>query len=96
MQLSRLKHLYEQWFQGIERIEPLIPRKQLERTHAHLLRKSAASQHGASLSLSDPDSALHDRCRPIGAEIGRQIEEGTYRRDLSARAATSRGPARRA
>ena len=38
VQLSRLKHLYEQWFQGIERIEPQIPRKQLERT-IHLLRK---------------------------------------------------------
>ncbi len=32
VQLSRIKHLYEQWFQGIERIEPQIPRKQCTRT----------------------------------------------------------------
>ena len=36
VQLSRLKHLYEQWFQGIERTEPLIPRKQLDRARARL------------------------------------------------------------
>ena len=38
VQLSRVKHLYEQWFQGIERIEPQIPRKQFDR-RLHELRK---------------------------------------------------------
>jgi hypothetical protein len=36
--LDRLKALYEQWFQGMERLEPTIARKELDRRVA-LLRK---------------------------------------------------------
>ena len=31
VRVDRLKSLYEQWFQGIERLEPTIPRKDVER-----------------------------------------------------------------
>jgi hypothetical protein len=80
VQLSRIKHLYEQWFQGIERIEPQIPRKQFDRA-LHELRK-----------MSPRNTALRFRFQTLiqryttlqtyWRRIGRQIEEGTYRRDL--------------
>jgi hypothetical protein len=80
VQLSRLKHLYEQWFQGIERIEPQIPRKQLERT-IHLLRK----EQPRNTALRFRFQTLIQRYTTLQTywrRIGRQIEEGTYRRDL--------------
>ncbi len=80
VQLSRIKHLYEQWFQGIERIEPQIPRKQFDRA-LHELRK-----------IKPRNTALRFRFQTLiqryttlqtyWRRIGRQIEEGTYRRDL--------------
>jgi hypothetical protein len=80
VQLSRLKHLYEQWFQGIERIEPQIPRKQLERT-IHVLRKAQPRNTALRFrfqTLIQRYTTLQNYWR----RIGRQIEEGTYRRDL--------------
>lgn len=80
VQLSRIKHLYEQWFQGIERIEPQIARKQFDRS-MHELRK-----------IKPRNTALRFRFQTLiqryttlqtyWRRIGRQIEEGTYRRDL--------------
>lgn len=80
VQLSRIKHLYEQWFQGIERIEPQIPRKQLERT-IHLLRKTQPRNTALRFrfqTLIQRYTTLQTYWR----RVGRQIEEGTYRRDL--------------
>ena len=80
VQLSRLKHLYEQWFQGIERIEPQIPRKQFERT-MHALRKVQPR----TTPLRFRFQTLLQRYTTMQTywrRIGRQIEEGTYRRDL--------------
>lgn len=80
VQLSRVKHLYEQWFQGIERIEPQIPRKQFDRT-LHLLRKGQPRNTALRFrfqTLIQRYTTLQTYWR----RIGRQIEEGTYRRDL--------------
>jgi hypothetical protein len=80
VQLSRIKHLYEQWFQGIERIEPQIARKQMERT-IHLLRKEVPRNTALRFrfqTLIQRYTTLQTYWR----RIGRQIEEGTYRRDL--------------
>ncbi len=80
IQLSRVKHLYEQWFQGIERIEPQIPRKQFDRT-LHLLRK----EQPRNTALRFRFQTLIQRYTTLQTywrRIGRQIEEGTYRRDL--------------
>jgi len=80
VQLSRIKHLYEQWFQGIERIEPQIARKQLERT-MHLLRK----EKPRNTALRFRFQTLIQRYTTLQTywrRVGRQIEEGTYRRDL--------------
>lgn len=80
VQLSRIKHLYEQWFQGIERIEPQIPRKQFDRT-LHALRKTQPRNTALRFrfqTLIQRYTTLQTYWR----RIGRQIEEGTYRRDL--------------
>ena len=80
VQLSRIKHLYEQWFQGIERIEPQIARKQLDRT-IHLLRKGQPRNTALRFrfqTLIQRYTTLQTYWR----RVGRQIEEGTYRRDL--------------
>jgi hypothetical protein len=80
IQLSRIKHLYEQWFQGIERIEPQIARKQFDRS-LHNLRKVQPRNTALRFrfqSLIQRYTTLQTYWR----RIGRQIEEGTYRRDL--------------
>ncbi|MDH4281094.1 MAG: hypothetical protein OEV36_00445 [Myxococcales bacterium] len=80
VQLSRIKHLYEQWFQGIERIEPQIPRKQFDRM-LHLLRKERPRNTAIRFrfqTLIQRYTTLQTYWR----RVGRQIEEGTYRRDL--------------
>ncbi len=80
VQLSRVKHLYEQYFQGIERIEPQIPRKQFDRT-LHVLRKEQPRNTAMRFrfqTLIQRYTTLQTYWR----RIARQIEEGTYRRDL--------------
>ena len=80
IQLSRIKHLYEQWFQGIERIEPQIARKQFDRA-MHELRKTTPRNTALRFrfqTLIQRYTTLQTYWR----RIGRQIEEGTYRRDL--------------
>jgi hypothetical protein len=80
VQLSRIKHLYEQWFQGIERIEPQIPRKQFDRA-LHELRKEIPRNTALRFrfqTLIQRYTTLQTYWR----RVGRQIEEGTYRRDL--------------
>ena len=80
VQLSRLKHLYEQWFQGVERLEPTIPRKQFDRT-LHELRKGQPR----NTYLRFRFNTLIQRYTTLQTywrRVSRQIEEGTYRRDL--------------
>jgi hypothetical protein len=80
VQLSRIKHLYEQWFQGIERLEPQIARKQFDRT-LHELRKVKPR----NTALRFRYSMLIQRYTTLQTywrRVARQIEEGTYRRDL--------------
>ena len=80
VQLTRVKHLYEQYFQGIERMEPQIPRKRLDRL-LHQLRKSQPRNTALRFrfqTLIQRYTTLQTYWR----RIARQIEEGTYRRDL--------------
>ncbi|MGB5812900.1 MAG: MXAN_5187 C-terminal domain-containing protein [Polyangiales bacterium] len=80
IQLSRIKHLYEQYFQGIERIEPQISRKQFDRA-LHRLRK----YQPRNTALRFRFQTLIQRYTTLQTywrRIARQIEEGTYRRDL--------------
>ena len=80
VQLTRIKHLYEQWFQGVERMEPLVARKQFDRM-MHELRKAQPR----NTALRFRFQTLIQRYTTLQAywqRVGRQIEEGTYRRDL--------------
>ena len=80
VQLSRIKHLYEQWFQGIERIEPQIPRKRFDRA-LHALRK-VKPRNTALRFRFQTLIQRYTTLQTYWRRIGRQIEEGTYRRDL--------------
>ena len=78
--LDRLKALYEMYFQGIERIEPSVPRKQVERLFELLRRDQPRSTHlrFRYQSLLQRYTTLQTYWR----RVTRQIEEGTYKRDL--------------
>ena len=80
VQLSRLKHLYDQWFQGFERLEPHIPRKNFERTLG-LLRK-AKMRRAALRFRFQMLVQRYTTLQTYWRRVARQIEEGTYRRDL--------------
>jgi len=80
VQLSRIKHLYEQWFQGLERIEPQIARKQFDRL-LHELRKQQPRNTGLRFRFQTLIQR-YTTLQTYWKRIGRQIEEGTYRRDL--------------
>ncbi len=78
--LDRLKVLYEQWFQGMERLEPTIARKELERRVA-LLRKE--QPRNTALRFRFQQFVMrYTTLQTYWGRIARQIEEGTYRRDL--------------
>jgi len=88
VRLDRLKSLYEQWFQGIERLEPLIPRKNLDRQVA-LLRRDKPRNTGLRFRFQ----VLIQRYTAYityWQRTARQIEEGTYRRDILRVAANAR------
>jgi hypothetical protein len=80
IRLDRLKSLYEQWFQGIERLEPLIPRKNLDREIVLLHRDMPRNTR-----LRFRFRVLRQRYTAYityWQRTARQIEEGTYRRDI--------------
>lgn len=80
VKLARLKALYEQWFQGIEKLEPTVPRKDLDR-FLDILKRNVPR-----------NTALRFRMQQLVARYGtyviywqrvaRQIEEGTLHRDI--------------
>lgn len=78
--LDRLKALYEMYFQGIERMEPAVPRKQVERMFELLRRDQPRSTH-----LRFRYQSLLQRYTTLTTywrRVTRQIEEGTYKRDI--------------
>jgi hypothetical protein len=80
VRLERLRALYEQWFQGVERLEPTVPAKELER-RMMMLRKAAIR----TTALRFRFQTLWQRYttfQQYWRRVARQIEEGTYRRDL--------------
>src|SRR5690348_16688375 len=78
--LRRLKVLYEQWFMGIERVEPATPRKELEDMLTRL-RKEPVNNTAQRFRLQQLVQR-HVTFSTHWRRIGRQIEEGTYQRDL--------------
>lgn len=80
VKLKRLKSLYEQWFQGIERLEPTVPRKDLDRTFV-FLNKEKPRNTAARFKLAQL-KARYSTYIIYWQRIARQIEEGTYARDV--------------
>jgi hypothetical protein len=80
VKLKRLKALYEQWFQGVERIEPQVPRKDLERLF-QTLNKEKPRNTAARFRLQQLQARFNVYAS-YWQRIARQIEEGTYERDL--------------
>jgi hypothetical protein len=78
--LRRLKMLYEQWFMGFERIEPATLRKELEDLLARL-RKEQMRNTALRFRLQQLVQR-HTTFTTYWRRIGRQIEEGTYQRDV--------------
>jgi hypothetical protein len=78
--LDRIKALYEQYFQGVERLEPSVPRKELERRMQLLLKekpRNTALRFRYQMLIQRWTTYL-----TYWQRVTRQIEEGTYRRDV--------------
>lgn len=80
VRMKRLKALYEQWFQGIERTEPAVARKDLERLFV-ILNREKPRNTAARFRLQQL-VARYSTYTTLWGRIARQIEEGTYERDL--------------
>ena len=78
--LDRLRGLYEQWFQGMERLEPTVPRKEMDRRVQAMRR--AVPRNTALRFRFNRLVQKYLTYQTYWKRIARQIEEGTYRRDL--------------
>jgi hypothetical protein len=78
--LDRLRGLYEQWFQGIERLEPTIPKKDMERKIRAMRR--AVPRNTALRFRFNRLVQKYTTYMTYWQRVARQIEEGTYRRDV--------------
>lgn len=80
VRLRRLKALYDQWLQGNERLEPTIARNELDELLQRLRR-----EHVRNTALRFRLQQVHQRYTMFNTywrRIARQIEEGTYQRDV--------------
>lgn len=78
--MDRLRALYEQYFMGIERLEPQIPRKDVER-RIHVLRKEQIRNTGLRFKFQMLVQRFNTMQQYWGRTV-REIENGTYKRDV--------------
>src|SRR6185436_16446746 len=78
--IERLRALYEQYFMGIEKLEPQIPRKDVER-RIHLLRKEQIRNTALRFKFQMLIQR-YNTLQQYWARVTREIESGTYRRDV--------------
>ena len=78
--LERLRALYEQYFMGIERIEPAIPRKDVDR-RIYVLRREKIRNTAKRFKLQTIISR-YNTFQQYWQRICREIETGTYKRHL--------------
>jgi hypothetical protein len=78
--LDRLRALYDQYFMGIERLEPLVPKKDVERRFI-ALRKEQIKNTGLRFKFQTL-TQRYNTYQTYWIRIARQIENGTYRRDI--------------
>jgi hypothetical protein len=79
--VERLRALYEQYFMGIEKIEPLIPRKDIDR-RLWVLRREQIRNTGLRFKLQQVVSR-YNTFGMYWQRILREIENGTYKRDVA-------------
>jgi hypothetical protein len=78
--LDRLQAVYNQFFMGIEKLEPTVQRKEVERKF-QLLRKEKLANTALRFRLQTQIQKYNTQSN-YWRRISRQIEEGTYQRDL--------------
>jgi hypothetical protein len=80
VKLARLRALYEQYFQGIEKLEPTVARKDMDRALEFL--KKNLPRNTALRFRTQQLSARYGTYLTYWQRITREIEEGTYKRDV--------------
>ncbi|WP_437590578.1 MXAN_5187 C-terminal domain-containing protein [Sorangium sp. So ce1000] len=78
--IERLRALYEQYFMGIERLEPQIPRKDVER-RIWVMRREQIRNTGLRFKFQMLIQR-YNTFQQYWGRIAREIENGTYRRDV--------------
>ena len=78
--VERLRSLYDQYFMGIERLEPTIPRKDVDR-RLYALRREQIRNTGLRFKL-ETTIQRYNTYQQYWMRIVREIENGTYQRDL--------------
>lgn len=78
--IERLQSLYNQYFMGIEKLEPLIPKKAVERKMRDLRKVKFANT--ALRFRFQSQVQKYSTHMTHWRRICRQIEEGTYKRDI--------------
>jgi hypothetical protein len=78
--LERLRALYEQYFLGFEKIEPTVPRKDVDR-RIYLLRREKIRNTGRRFKLQTLIQR-YNTFQQYWQRVCREIENGTYRRHL--------------
>jgi len=78
--LERVRALYEQYFQGIERTVPHVAKKDLDR-RIHVLRKTKMNNTALRFRFQTFQQR-YTTLRTYWARVLRQIEEGTRKRDI--------------
>ncbi len=79
--VDRLRSLYDQYFMGIERLEPLVPRKDVERRLA-MLRKEQIRNTGVRFRFQMIIQRFNTYVT-YWQRISRQIETGTFKRHVA-------------
>lgn len=78
--VDRLRNIYEQYFLGFERLEPTVPRKDVDRRFA-ILRKEQIRNTAMRFRLNVITQKFNTYAMHW-VRICRQIEEGTYKRHV--------------
>ncbi len=83
--IDRVRALYEQYFCGIEKIEPQIPRKDVDR-RIYVLRKEQIRNTAMRFKFQTLVQRYNTMSQHWGRVL-REIENGTFKRDLARAAA---------
>jgi hypothetical protein len=83
--IERLKALYEQYFMGIEKLEPLVPRKDVDR-RIQILRREQVRNTAQRFKFQTLVQR-YNSFQQYWARVAREIENGTYHRDVARAAA---------